>query len=248
SGADCLTCYFTAFQHGADHRESIYAYTPIGGDLASGMVANVFGDANFIVRREVFQSIGGFGTDRRTSYEDYDFLFRLVEGGWDLAVIPQFLFYYRHLESGFSRVTNARDNQLRAVSAALEGVPDWQRRFLTASLGAFSEMHAMRSQASILQNKVSAAQQKIAALKADLKAAKASAKTKATVARPHFLKRLEQGLRHHVLRPLVAGLRPRRKVLHHAPPVMAPMETAPRATAPQRTTQPKAKPAPATRR
>lgn len=82
----------------------------------------------------------------------------------------------------------------------------------------------------------------------DLKAAKASAKTKATVARPHFLKRLEQGLRHHVLRPLVAGLRPRRKVLHHAPPVMAPMETAPRATAPQRTTQPKAKPAPATRR
>lgn len=248
SGADCLTCYFTAFQHGADHRESIYAYTPIGGDLASGMVANVFGDANFIVRREVFQSIGGFGTDRRTSYEDYDFLFRLVEGGWDLAVIPQFLFYYRHLESGFSRVTNARDNQLRAVSAALEGVPDWQRRFLTASLGAFSEMHGMRSQVSSLQNKVSAAQQKIAALKADLKASKASVKTKAAVARPHFLKRLEQGLRHHVIRPLVAGLRPRRKVLHHAPPVMAPSETAQPAAAPQRATQPKTKPTPVNQR
>lgn len=225
SGADCMTCYFTAFNHGDDHREVAYGYVPLGADLASGMVANVFGDANFIVRREVFQSLGGFGTDRRTSYEDYEFLFRLVERGWDLAVIPQFLFYYRHLAGGFSRVTNARDNQLRAISAALEGVPDWQRRFLTASLGCFMEADWMRRKVAHLHEKNLDYREKISTLKEEKRAAKATARSGGAVreeSRPHLLKRLERGFRSKVWRPLIAACLPGRPVKGGKQPAVTP--------------------------
>ncbi|MBX7144042.1 MAG: glycosyltransferase [Oligoflexia bacterium] len=123
SDADCLTCHFTAFA-GDDAPElnfkPVYGYTPIGPCLEVGPIANVFGDANFCIRRRVFEQLGGFGADRTTSYEDYEFLARLALLGFKLDVIPEPIFFYRHLEGGFSRVTNLVANQQRVIATYMQ--------------------------------------------------------------------------------------------------------------------------------
>lgn len=122
---DCLSCYFTAFE--GDEApipgfQPSYGFTPLGPCLEVGPIANVFGDANFCIKRAVFKSLGGFNTERGTSYEDYEFLARLTLHAYSLDVVPAVLFYYRHLESGFSRATNSVSNQHRVNSVFIRHV------------------------------------------------------------------------------------------------------------------------------
>jgi glycosyltransferase involved in cell wall biosynthesis len=124
SGTDCLTCYFTAFEDvDTRHKKEpkiIYGYSPIGPCMELGCVENVFGDANFIINREVFQKLHGFGEERDTSYEDWEFLARLNLQGYAQDVIPQTLFYYRHTEAGYSRNTDMTANHLRTLHPYLD--------------------------------------------------------------------------------------------------------------------------------
>ena len=122
SGADALTCLKTAFKgdcYPDEKTEICYLYHPIGPILEIGMLENIFGDANAIIRKRVFDQIGGFKTDRSTSFEDWQFFALLVLKGYKLDVIPEQLFYYRHHEAGFSQVTNLVQNHKRVLSVFL---------------------------------------------------------------------------------------------------------------------------------
>ena len=122
SGADALTCVATVFK-GHDYPDAktpvFYLYRPIGPALEMAMLENVFGDANAIVRKKVFDAIGGFRTDRTTSFEDWEFFALLALHGYKIDVIPEQLFYYRHLGEGFSRTTSLMQNQNRVLGAFL---------------------------------------------------------------------------------------------------------------------------------
>lgn len=131
SGADCLTAYMSAFSsEGPPYRledgkvvmntEVKYVYTPIGNSPLVGIFTNTWGDANMIVRRAAFEAVGGFREDRFTSFEDYELLAVLSLAGYEIDVIPEYLFFYRFLEEGFSRVTNQYDNQMRVLRAYQE--------------------------------------------------------------------------------------------------------------------------------
>jgi GT2 family glycosyltransferase len=102
-----------------------YEYLPVGGCVEAGLFMNVCGDANFIVKKSVFDKIGGFTTDRTSSFDDWDFLARLMLGGFNLDVIPRPLFRYRHTQQGFSRSTSAYLNHRRVVDAYAAHLPDW---------------------------------------------------------------------------------------------------------------------------
>ncbi len=112
-----LTCFCLAFEDSSDlqNQEFQYAYRPTGGPHILAGVKNVYGDANAIFRTDVFRSVGGYETDRDSSWEDLEAFVKLVNAGHRLDVLPEYLFYYRHLETGFSRITDTYLNQRRVL-------------------------------------------------------------------------------------------------------------------------------------
>ncbi|MDQ7033858.1 MAG: glycosyltransferase [Anaerolineae bacterium] len=125
SQLDCLTCYFEAFQ-GEDmpyklHKNGtikrrypvLYRYMPLGNDPVYSMMSNVLGDTQMIIRKAAYDEIGGFlleETQRYTGYEDFALLVRLSLAGYALDVLPEVLFYYRHLANSLLRTTDAYQN------------------------------------------------------------------------------------------------------------------------------------------
>jgi glycosyltransferase involved in cell wall biosynthesis len=112
-----LTCYYLAFEEKEElqKQEYTYAYRPTGGPHVLASLKNVYGDANAIFRTEAFRAAGGYETDRDTSWEDWEAFVKLVNAGHKIDIVPEYLFYYRHLETGFSRVTDHYLNQRRVL-------------------------------------------------------------------------------------------------------------------------------------
>jgi O-antigen biosynthesis protein len=137
SDIDCLTSYFRAFDtdHGPFSQIYAYAYTPIGNCTEAGIYENVFGDANLIVKRSVFEALGGFRESKTHTWEDWEFLTRLSLSGYSLDVIPEFLFLYRHRSDSLTRTTSRYGNHLFAVNPYLKDQPLWLQRLLVNSIG-----------------------------------------------------------------------------------------------------------------
>jgi glycosyltransferase involved in cell wall biosynthesis len=112
-----VSCYYLAFKETEDIAtgDHAYAYRPLGGPHLLASVRNVYGDANALFRTADFRAVGGFETDRNSSWEDLEAFVKLVNAGRKIDVLPDYLFYYRHLESGFSRVTDGYLNQQRVL-------------------------------------------------------------------------------------------------------------------------------------
>lgn len=126
SGADCLTCYMEGFSTDSQNRKKlIYRYLPTGACVEAGAIINIFGDANCIIDKEAFMKVGGFSPNRSASFEDWELFARLCLSGKTLDVIPAFLHYYRHLESGFSRTTSSYLNHRRIRDTYVEHGPAW---------------------------------------------------------------------------------------------------------------------------
>jgi len=119
SDSDCLSCHYDAFEEELPDIAGIqplWRFAPLGGPLELGLIKNVFGDANFCIKRQVFEALSGFGVDRSTSYEDWEFLARLVLKGYSLDVINRVLFKLRVQQQSYSRNTNQRRNMQRVFN------------------------------------------------------------------------------------------------------------------------------------
>lgn len=113
-----MTCYFLAFEGDGTTTAPdrfLYACRPTGGPHAMSGIRNVYGDANAIFRTADFRTVGGYEADRGTSCEDWEAFVKLVHAGKKIGVVPDHLFYYRHREGGFSRVTNWFANHQRVL-------------------------------------------------------------------------------------------------------------------------------------
>ena len=129
-----LTCYFLAFGQFSDlvERRFLYAYKPVGGPRVLGCLQNIYGDGNAMFRTEALRAVGGFEIDRDTSFEDWEAFVKLVNAGHRVEVLPDFLFYYRQREAGFSRVTDAYRNHQRVLRrfVEIESLPPEERKLL----------------------------------------------------------------------------------------------------------------------
>jgi glycosyltransferase involved in cell wall biosynthesis len=136
-----LTCYFLAFREEADLVAGRFAYAcrPTGGPHVLGCLQNVYGDACAIYRTEAFRAVGGYETDRGTSFEDWEAFVKLVNARHQVDVLPEHLFYYRHRQTGFSRVTDAHANHERVLRQyrRLERLPPAEREALWGVLAGF---------------------------------------------------------------------------------------------------------------
>lgn len=142
SGADIVTCYFDAFE---EHREPQgeadihHVYAPAGPAVEVGWAENVFGDANFCIKRSVFEALGGFGVERDSSWEDWEFLARAALDGRMIEVVPRSLFWYRYTGEGFSRNTDRFKNERRVLRPYLDAVgPDMALTVETMRQSAFA--------------------------------------------------------------------------------------------------------------
>jgi glycosyltransferase involved in cell wall biosynthesis len=117
SGDDCLTCYLRAFEDGTDR--TLYSFLPLGSSPELGIFMNSFGDANFIIKRSVFEALHGFATyceeDRIIAGEDHAFLAKLTLAGYRLDVVPDVLLHYRYRSDSLFRSTGLYANTMRAL-------------------------------------------------------------------------------------------------------------------------------------
>jgi len=86
--------------------DETWEWTPTSCELTDLLVNNMVNGAA-LVRREVFEAVGGFEESMRDGCEDWDFWLRVVERGHRGAIIPEFLFEYRRRPDSMSRVMSA---------------------------------------------------------------------------------------------------------------------------------------------
>jgi glycosyltransferase involved in cell wall biosynthesis len=121
SGSDVLTCFAYMFKSETDlPKPKTYLdieYLPLGASLPLSLFRNEYGDANALVRREVFDKLGGFTELRGIGAEDYEFFGRAEVAGYQVRVIPQPLFNYRISDASMLQTTSIYANAKRARRA-----------------------------------------------------------------------------------------------------------------------------------
>ncbi|CAN7723362.1 glycosyltransferase family A protein [Paenibacillus sp. LjRoot153] len=129
SNADCLTCHISTFlgkQKPNEDTEISSILLPLGPILELGFTENVFGDANFIVKKKIYEELGGFATER-LSLDDWEFLARLNLKGFKQDVIPDPIFWYRIVENSMVRTGDNYKSQHRIFKAYSKELPNYMR-------------------------------------------------------------------------------------------------------------------------
>ena len=91
---------------------------PLGMDLVGGLVnPSAFGGSMFIIRRSVFEKVGGFRELRGVGHEDWEFYVRLALAGYKVDVLPELLQFYRQSEGSLARTLPAESAQSRLLDA-----------------------------------------------------------------------------------------------------------------------------------
>ena len=101
--ADVLTAQYYVFRDGERERDGLkrrveYHHFGVGGVFS--FFGNRFGDANALVKRAVFEELGGFTEERGVGYEDWEFFLRAFMAGKRMGVAPEPLFNYRASANG----------------------------------------------------------------------------------------------------------------------------------------------------
>ena len=86
-----------------------------------GSIENVYGDANSIYRPADLHAVGGYETDSDTATEDWELFVKLVNAGYRVDVLPEYLFYYRHRGESRIRTTNNYRNSQRVLRQYFRG-------------------------------------------------------------------------------------------------------------------------------
>jgi glycosyltransferase involved in cell wall biosynthesis len=117
---DLLTSQYLVFDEHADPSEANIRYFPMGVGGAFSFFRNRFGDANAIIKKTAFQTIGGFSELREVGWEDWEFFLKCHIAGLRLGLVPYPLFRYRANASGMLSTTSIALNHWRILNVAIE--------------------------------------------------------------------------------------------------------------------------------
>jgi glycosyltransferase involved in cell wall biosynthesis len=110
-----------------------WTWTPEQCDLTSLLARNAVNGAA-LVRRGVFESVGGYDETMRDGCEDWDFWLRVVERGFHGMIIPEVLFYYRRRSNSMSRLMLEEQVYRRPLEVLVAKHAAAYREHLTAVL------------------------------------------------------------------------------------------------------------------
>jgi len=136
--ADVLTCLIDINEGShppgvhavADHRR-LYA----GANRPLSVLHNTFGDRNSLFRRSAFLAAGGFSEELERGQEDWELFVRLMVRGYQIAVIPEALFWRRTQSAGGLMSTPEQENYLRILRSHLESLPPACHTLLELMIG-----------------------------------------------------------------------------------------------------------------
>mgnify|MGYP002386130669 CR=1 FL=1 len=137
SGADILTCIpgrhpqsdvgpdAVAQLPGSDPLHPLCGvdWTPVGHCLSLAAMVNCLGDCNALYRRSMMLELGGYGGERRSSFEDFTYLLRAVTQGYRLEVVPEILFLYRRHRQSRSMRDNLFFSHVDSLGPLAEMMP-----------------------------------------------------------------------------------------------------------------------------
>lgn len=126
SGADVVTCFANVFE-GADYPDPdarpVEHYLPVGDALGYALAGNPFGDANALVRRDLFERLGGFTEDYGVGNEDLEFFIRAALANARFAVVPEPLLWYRRQPGSMLSTTGMAANRFRTLRPWMNALP-----------------------------------------------------------------------------------------------------------------------------
>ena len=93
-------------------------WCPVGPAVLAGAQGNVFGNANFLIERQVFYSLSGFSEDR-AGWEDYEFHAKAAIAAVTYVVVPEPLMLFRQhsITAQMSFNTDNNQNKRRVLRA-----------------------------------------------------------------------------------------------------------------------------------
>ncbi|NIT55763.1 MAG: glycosyltransferase, partial [Aliifodinibius sp.] len=91
-------------------RHIYYGMSPDHPDLHQMRTFKVLTAASLLLRREVFNSVGGYDEDFWNGYEDVDLCFKIYQKGWKLVYHPESVLIHYEKQSGKERFIKAFQN------------------------------------------------------------------------------------------------------------------------------------------
>lgn len=126
SEAELLTSVFDVFTGTAKPTPTTpiqERFLPVGGILSYSVITNVIGDTNALIKRSLFERLGGFTEDYGLGHEDFELYARAVLAKAAIGVIPEPLFWYRRHPTSVQTATNAAANRMRSLRPFLTALP-----------------------------------------------------------------------------------------------------------------------------
>lgn len=130
--------------------DEAWTWTPASCELSALLARNTVNGAA-VVRREVFETVGGYDESMREGCEDWDFWLRLVEHDFRGAIIPEVLFHYRRNSRSMSRGMTAGAGYQRPLATLVAKHEASYRRHLVDVVlaGAAESFHLQRQTAEM---------------------------------------------------------------------------------------------------
>lgn len=107
-----------------EHFDERVRYLPLAGPLSLMPVENVVGDATSLIRRSVFERLGGYSELRDVGYEDYEFFARAMQAGAAMEICPKPLYFYETDRPSMITSTSPVQNFKRVFDALNLSVND----------------------------------------------------------------------------------------------------------------------------
>ncbi len=146
TNADLVTCFMDMFTGESPAETPEVRWLFSGVDVTVGVARNCFGDANALVRRSCFESLGGFTEDYGVTHEDWEFFAKAILRGMRLEVVPEALFWYRLDPQSMIRTTSKGDNYARHLRAYLEDVPESMHDLFRLAQGQALRLEELRQE------------------------------------------------------------------------------------------------------
>lgn len=106
SGVDCLVSASVLFKGDHPPYTTTAHYMPLGANLVGGLIEPIiFGGPMILIKRKVFEAIGGYREVRGAAHEDWELQARLTMNGYDTDILPEYLHQYRQLEDGLAKTS-----------------------------------------------------------------------------------------------------------------------------------------------